>query len=269
VPELPEVESLRRHLIKSGLVGRTVVEARLDWRKAVREPDPDTFSQAIRGRCVEGIERRAKYLLIRLDGPTLVVHLRMTGNLILESTDTEPARTVRNAFVLDDNRELRFHDFRKLGQMWLLDDTTPLLSRLGPEPLDPEFTAEVLLGKLRRSAPIKPVLLEQDVLAGVGNIYADEALWCAKIGPLRPAQELSVEEVTKLHGCLQVVLTEATDRLADAPPFSWPSSESFKGPSVFHVPRREGEMCSRCEGPIAKRTIRGRSAYFCPACQQN
>ena len=269
MPELPDVEALKRHLGKSGLVGRTIVAARLNWPRAVRQPDAETFSQVVRGRRVEGLERRAKYLLICLDGPTLVVHLRMTGHLVIEPAEAPLPRMVHNAFALDDGRELRFQDFRKLGQMWLLDDPAPLLARLGPEPLAAEFTVEALMGRLKRPAPIKPLLLEQDVLAGVGNIYADEALWCAMINPLRPAQSLAPEEVERLHGCLQQVLSQAIDNLEQLMPLGGPVSDSPKGAHVLHVPRKDGAACGRCDGPISKRTIRGRSAYFCPECQQS
>jgi formamidopyrimidine-DNA glycosylase len=239
------------------------------WPGAVRQPSPDEFASRLAGRTIQSIGRRAKFLLFSLyGGDTLIIHLRMTGDLRLEPASTPRPRMTRNAFSLDDGSELRFVDTRKLGVMWLVNDTSEVLADLGPEPLEPRFTVDVLSKRLaRRSAPIKPLLMDQRLIAGIGNIYADEVLFQARVHPMRPAGSLSRREVTHIHRAIKRVLSEATDALASLLSTGVPPSESSEARHLLHVPRQEGASCSRCGTSIRRLVIRGRSAYFCPRCQ--
>jgi len=269
MPELPDVEALRRHLVAAGLPGRRVTAVTLLWPGAVRGPSPEQFVGGLTGRRIEGIGRRAKYLLFRLDGgDTLIIHLRMTGDLRVEPASAPRPRMTRNVFSLDDGRELRFVDPRKLGTMWLVEDASEVLAGLGPEPLEPQFTAEALAERLgRRTAPIKALLLDQGFIAGIGNIYADEVLFQARVHPLRTADSLSRRDIGRIHRAIREVLPAATDALARALPAGGPPTESDEGREVLRVPRQEGASCSVCKVPIERVVLRGRSAYLCPRCQ--
>ena len=201
MPELPDVEATRRYQVAEGLLRHKIVGADLLWPQAVKTPPLEDFVLTLRGKRVEEVGRRAKYLLFMLEGGhVLIIHLRMTGSLLLEPASAPRHPMTRNVFLLDKGRELRFVDPRKLGMMWLLEDAEPMLKHLGPEPLEPEFTPEVFQGRLqgRRNAPIKALLCDQGIIAGIGNIYADEVLFAAGIGPLRPGANLSPEEAGRL-----------------------------------------------------------------------
>ena len=268
MPELPDVEAVRRYLIASGVVESRITGATLGWPRAVVEPSAGEFTWRVTGRTVLDVGRRAKFLYLPLDTGTLVVHLRMTGNLEVVAPST-PARIRHSAvFNLSNGRELRFTDPRRLGKLWLVDDTAPLFDKLGPEPLKATFTVGLLAERLgRRRAPIKPVLLEQGVIAGIGNIYADEVLFCARVHPTRPAADLTDVEMGRLHACIVSVLKDAVEALTSVVPSGGPSTESERGRQMLGVPRQEGAPCSRCGTPVTRLVLRGRSAYFCGACQ--
>ena len=268
MPELPEVEAVRRYLIASGVVESRIIGATLEWPRAVVEPSAGEFTRLITGRTVLDVGRRAKFLYLPLDAGTLVVHLRMTGNLEVVAPST-PASTKPSAtFTLSTGQEMRFHDPRRLGKLWRVDDTGPLFAKLGPEPLEASFTVGLLTERLgRRRAPIKPVLLEQGVIAGIGNIYADEVLFCAKIHSTRPAANLTDNEMERLHGCIVSVLKDAVESLTPVVPADGPPTEPKQGQEALRVPRQEGAPCSRCGTPVKRLVLRGRSAYFCGACQ--
>ena len=180
MPELPDVEIVRRYLICQGLVGRTIAGAQILWPRAVRSPSVGDFRSGLSGRSITDIRRRGKYLILDLDGhPTLVLvlHLRMTGSLLVKEAGLENPRHTRNVLLLDGGAELCFVDPRKLGAMWLVTDEADVTGGLGPEPLDPAFSPEVLARRLSgRTAPIKALLCDQGIVAGIGNIYADEVL---------------------------------------------------------------------------------------------
>jgi len=277
VPELPDVEALRRFLCSLGVEGRRVVRVDLLWPRAVRHPDPDAFVRGLAGQRLASLGRRAKFLLFRLgDGRTWAVHLRMTGTLAVAPSDRPYGPYVRNAFPLDDGRALWFVDPRKLGQMWLLEDPAPLLAGLGPEPLDedlrphPAFTPAVLAEALgQRRAPLKAVLMDPQAVAGIGNIYADEVLFWAGLHPLRPARSLTPAEVERLHTAMGEVLARAVRLLGErvVGRVEGPLTESAEGQRLLRVPRREGTPCTRCGTPVQRVRIGGRSAFFCPACQ--
>ena len=202
-------------------------------------------------------------------GKKLVLHLRMTGSLqVLEPGQERPQYT-RNLFLLDDGCELCFVDPRELGMIWLVEDEEEVLGGLGPEPLEAAFTPDVLAHRISgRAAPVKALLCDQAVVAGVGNIYADEALHLAGIHPLRPGTELTAQDNARLHEAIVMRLTEATEQLAPIMPAGGLPTESERGAETLLVARSKGSACSRCSAAIARVVVRGRSAYFCPRCQQ-
>ena len=175
---------------------------------------------------------------------------------------------IRNVLLLDDGRELRFLDQRKLGMLWLVNDLEPLLQGLGTEPLEDGFTLELLQQRLDgRNAPIKALLCDQTVVAGIGNIYADEVLFAARIHPLKPAVHLSAEEIRGMHHAIRTVLAEAVEKLAGSMPFGGPPTESEEGSHHLRVPREKDTPCTLCGEMIDRVRVRGRSTYYCPACQ--
>ncbi len=268
MPELPEVESVRLALVEAGIVESRITGVELNYPKAVLEPSAAEFAERMRGRVVLDARRRAKYLYLPLDEGALVVHLRMTGNLKIEAEEEPAERAPSAAFSLSTGGEMRFYDRRRLGKLWLVDDVEPLFAGLGPEPLGPEFTADCLKDRLSsRNAPIKPLLLEQDIAAGVGNIYADEALFRARIHPNRSASKLTDEEVACLHGCIVEVLRRAVGVLAPLIAGGASPTLSETGHEALRVPRSADEQCSACDKRVKRLVIRGRSAYFCDACQ--
>lgn len=268
MPELPEVETIKREL--QPLVGRRFRDVYLAYGKAVAYPSPEAFRQGLKGKTIEEISRRGKYLLFRLaGGHHLILHLRMTGSLLLKSSGSPPDPYSRSIFYLDDGSELHFRDPRRMGRMWLVEKAEKVLGKLGPEPFDPDFTPQKLGERLEgRSAPIKALLLDQAVLAGVGNLYADEALFEAQIHPLRKAAELTSEEIKRLYQAIRKVLKRGIQhRGASVNTYFRPGGERGKAHLAFKVARRAGELCPRCGTIIERIVVRGRGSYFCPRCQ--
>lgn len=271
MPELPEVEYVARQL-RADLVGHVIERVHVEWARSVQGMFADEFAARLAGRRVRDIQRRGKYLLMRLDGDeTLVVHRRMSGNLVL----SPPARDVlyvRVAFVLDDGRRLLYSDPRKFGRLALVadDDLPRLFAALGPEPLDDDFTPAALakrLGSQRRA--IKAALLDQSVVAGLGNIYADEALYRAGIHPLRPAGSLSHGEIAALRDAIQAVLRTGIEhggttfgRHRDA------YDEAGTNLEHIEVYRHTGLPCPRCGTPIERIVVAQRGTHYCPTCQR-
>ena len=210
MPELPEVETIARRL-QEPLLGRRVAGIQLLWERTLAEPTPEVFGQRIVGPRICSLRRRGKFLVFGLSGRLfLLVHLRMTGRLEVLPPEAPRSPHTRVIFDLDDGRELRFADARKFGRIWLVDDPEVVLGDLGPEPLAEAFTAEVFRELLAgRQGRIKPLLLDQRFLAGLGNIYADEALHLAGVHPCRPACSLTEEEAGRLHQAIRQVLQEA------------------------------------------------------------
>src|SRR5690242_18291413 len=208
MPELPEVEYVAGQLRES-LVGHSIVAAQVMWSRAIAGMEPEDFVAHIVGRSVVGISRRAKYLLISLDdGEALVVHRRMSGNLLYAEPDDDYPYT-RVELTLDDGRRLLYTDPRKFGRLALVpeEQLSQFFAALGPEPLEDDFTPQVLAQRLAgHRRPIKAVLLDQSVVAGLGNIYADEALFRAGIHPLRPAASLTEDQIARLHMGIQGAL---------------------------------------------------------------
>jgi len=269
MPELPEVETIKRDLA-SRIVGRSFAGVILNWPKTVQIPSSGQFSRRLMGKSIEEVDRRGKYLILRLsNGEALILHLRMSGSLLLKPASAEPDPYFRAIFIFDDGTQLCFRDPRKLGVMWLVEDESAVVGKLGPEPLGPDFTAEVLAQRLRkRAAAIKAVICDQSVLAGVGNMYADEALFAAGIHPLRGAKSLSWEEVVRLHRALRLVLEAAiASSGASISDYRRPDGEPGAAQFEFQVAHRGGQPCPKCSTPIERIPIRNRGTYFCPRCQ--
>ena len=271
MPELPNVEAIRRYLVAQGLVGCTVTGVELLWPGGIRTPSEAEFRSDIVCRHIAAVRRRGKYLLMPLGGSpsrTLVLHLGMTGSLLVHRGDRVRPDHIRNVLLLDGGRELCFVDPRKLGSMWLVGDDAEVLGDLGPEPLSLTFTTEVLAESLRRrKVPVKALLCDQALVAGIGNIYADEVLFSAGIHPLKIGRRMSRRQVERLHGAIVTRLAEATELLVRRASVR-PPSESEGEDEALLVPRAKGALCSRCETPVARAVIRGRSAYYCPRCQR-
>ena len=280
MPELPEVETIVRRLARR-LPGRTVVRA--DVRRAnVVRGSPRRFERAVTGATIDSVTRRAKFLVFRLaDGRVWWSHLRMSGHWRMERSrravrDSPDDPYVRAVFDLDDGSRLVFVDVRTLGEMEVVSarEWTRREAAMGPEPLEPSFTPEVLVTRLAESRrPVKEFLLDQTKVAGIGNIYAVEALWRARVSPRRRARNVGPERARRLHHAIVEVLTEAVGKAGTTlgeTALDYVDSEGAPGEfaSFLAVYDREGEPCLRCRTPI-RRIVQGqRSTYYCPYCQR-
>ncbi len=267
MPELPEVENTRQYLLRSGLAGRRLGAPEITWANTVRRPPVGEFIEGVAGRRVADVARRGKYLIAPLDdGSYLVLHLGMTGSLRIHDAAQQLPPMARHIFPLDDGRELRFMDPRKFGHLWLLDDPAGATGKMGPEPLSPDFTPDALAAVLRRrKAPVKALLLEQSVVAGLGNLYADESLLLAGIHPERAGSSIAGEEIARLHTAIVTALTRATAAYAAARDAQWPDPPTALSP--WTIPRAKGEPCPRCGTPVQLLKVRARSTWHCPRCQ--
>lgn len=269
MPELPEVETIRRDLAPT-LVGRRFAGVTLDWPKMVLSPSPEAFSRLLVGKTINELDRRGKYLIVRLDsGEALILHFRMSGSLLV-ARGGEADPYCRALFTLDDGTRLCFRDPRKLGRMWLVGDEGVVVGRLGPELLYSGFTPDALARRLgNRAAPVKALLCDQTVIAGVGNMYADEGLFAAGIHPLRRGDSLTTEEMGRLHEALTRVLGQAIGGHGASITDYWrPDGEPGTAQFQFKVAHRGGQPCPVCGTPIERLPIRGRGSYFCPRCQR-
>ena len=281
MPELPEVETVARDL--RGLVlGATIVGARGDWPKTIRSHSPEDFGREVAGRVIEGVGRRAKLLLIELsDGLVLAIHLKMTGQLFVVPAGAPEDRHVRLALEFSDGRELRFRDMRKFGRVGLyprgvLEGAAAAAElgagdvfNLGPEPLADDFTLARFRAMLTvRRGRLKTLLTDQAFIAGIGNIYADEALWRARLHPLRSAASLRRDDQKRLYEAIRGVLAEAVS-------FRGSSIDDYTAPEGdggmqerLQVYQRAGEPCPRCGRPIRRIVLGARSTHFCSWCQR-
>ena len=280
MPELPEVETIRR-VLQDVLPGHRITAVRSGRPKMLRGQDSQSFEDGLKGRSVEAVERRGKFLLIRLDRKTLLVHLGMTGQIFACSdvrTACVPAprpglpdKHTHLQMTLTHGLRLFFRDARMFGRYSLIDaeEERVLFRRLGPEPLGTRFTARVLYEKTRgRRTSIKALLLDQRVVAGVGNIYADESLFGAGIRPETQAGELTLEQARKLHRSVRRILREAVysggTTLSD---YLDPRDRRGTFQWKLHVYGRQGEACFRCGGQILKSVVAQRGTHWCPRCQ--
>ena len=268
MPELPEVETIKNEL-SPHILGHQVTGVTLFWEGIVQQPAVDSFLSRLIGQRITSLDRYGKYLLFSLSSrEILVIHLRMTGSLLLKA-DVPDDRFIRTIIHLDGGMDIYFRDPRKLGRIWLIKDRGEIASKLGPEPLEAEFTPEVLAQRLRnRIAPIKALLLDQSFVAGVGNMYADEALFAAGIHPLRAGGSLSWSEVARLHSTIKHVLAAAiSNKGASVRNYYRPGGELGTAHFEFKVAHRGGKLCPSCATPIQRLPIRNRGSYFCPRCQ--
>ncbi len=269
MPELPEVET---HVLELRplLQNRTLEDVDVFWPKTVSAPGLNRFCALLMGQTFRRLARRAKYMLLHLDDSwCLVVHLRMTGTFRVVSQSAEPHPHVRVNMRLQGGEALHFLDQRKFGRMWLVQDPRPLLTGLGPEPLSRQFTGQYLQRRLRhRSVALKAALLDQKVAAGVGNIYADEALFHAGLHPQKPAHAATAQECRRLCRAVRKVLrTGIAHRGSFISSYRPPSGVPGRFQLEHQVFRRTGEPCLRCGVPIAKVIVAQRSTHFCPRCQ--
>lgn len=273
MPELPEVETIVNDL-RPRVEGCTFTGVSLLWPRIVLQPTAEEFCRRLPGLTVGEVGRRGKYLIFRLtSGEALVLHLRMTGSLLLRDgndASAGPNRYTTAVFCLDDGLELIFCDRRKLGTASLIVDESEIARKLGPEPLDPRFTLAVLRNRLgNRKAPIKAVLCDQKFIAGIGNMYADEALFSAAIHPLRPANSLSGDETKRLHRAIRQVLRKGiANNGATFSDYRRPGGEKGRQQDAFDVAHRGGQTCNVCSTPIKRIPVRNRGTYYCPQCQE-
>jgi formamidopyrimidine-DNA glycosylase len=275
VPELPEVETVRRRLEPS-LLGRRFERVEILDPRLTRPLDPIEVAAELETERVLALDRRGKYLVVRFEsGRVLLIHLRMTGSLLHVGRGALPEADphLRAVVRLDDGSDVLYRDVRRFGT-WLLaeaGEAEPYLrARLGSEPLARAFTSTRLAETLRgRRAPLKAAILDQRALAGVGNIYADEALWRARIDPRRPAGELSDRELRALHRGIRSALRAGIARQgATLRDYRTPDGGSGSMQHEFKVYGREGEPCERCGHPIEKIRAAGRGTWYCPGCQR-
>jgi formamidopyrimidine-DNA glycosylase len=272
MPELPEVETVRTQL-EPVLAGRRFERVEIHDPRLVRPYEPAEVAAELEGERVTAVERRGKYLIVRFESDrVLLIHLRMTGSLRHSSDglDEDPHR--RAVVKLDDGSDVAYRDVRRFGTWLVLEpgELVPYLStRVGDEPLDALFTVARLGERLaKRRAPIKAVLLDQRTLAGLGNIYVDEALWRARINPLRPAESIDRNELRRLHNAIRAALEAGIARQGSTlRNYALPDGSSGSMQDEFKVYGRGGEPCDRCGTPIAKTRVGGRGTWFCPTCQ--
>lgn len=275
MPELPEVETVRRTL-NLLVAGKTIEHVTVRLPRIIRKPDdPDRFAAELAGRTIRTIERRGKFLRFLLDDLVLVSHLRMEGRYGVYRRDEPEEKHTHVIFRFTDETELRYKDVRQFGTMHLFspgeDLASPPLSKLGPEPLEPSFTLRAFRRLLAgRQTAIKPLLLNQEVLAGLGNIYVDEALFRARIHPERPVGALTAAEQKRLHEAIVTTLREAVEAGGSSIK-SYVNGQGEMGmfQHRLQVYGRKGEPCSACGTPIEKTVVAGRGTHFCPRCQKN
>ena len=269
MPELPEVENTRRNLLRAGLTGSTISQANITWANTVKKPSPSELADWIKGRTIRAIERRGKFLILPLSGnrpANFIVHLGMTGRLIVQPKSVIADPMTRHFFPLEDGRELRFLDSRKFGKLWLVDSTTEALPSMSPEPFDDDFTVETLAESFsNRKSPIKALLLEQGIACGLGNLYADESLFLAGIHPERPAAELSVDEVARLRQSIIDALNTAYEVYDRAREQYWPNPPTAL--TTWSHPRDVKSPCPNCGTNMTAIRVRGRGTYLCSRCQ--
>ena len=275
MPELPEVETYVRDLTPL-LRGRTVNGVTILWPRIIAAPTVDEFMRNIIGQQFATFGRRGKYMLLGLaSGDTLIVHLRMTGRVLLYEQPVLPAKHTHVVLDLVDGGQIHYQDSRKFGRLWLVADPASVLHKLGEEPLGDGFGAATLAAKVTgRSASVKALLLDQSVVAGVGNIYADESLFLAGIHPARPGNTLHSHEIEKLHKAIQTVLASAIAHHGSSlgrssiQNYARPGGEAGEFQGEHKVFQRTGEPCVSCGEQIQRIVITQRSTHFCPFCQQ-
>lgn len=272
MPELPEVETIRLTILPK-LVDRKIISGEVLHEKMILGTTVAEFLKQVSGQRITDLKRRGKYLLIELTEDFIIgLHLRMTGQLSVEKSDNQLAKAVYFRLSLDNGTELRFRDQRKFGKVFLFKKGKPPLSlqKIGPEPLNSEFTASVLKSRFgRRNLAVKKALLNQEIIAGIGNIYADEALFLAGIHPVRPVNSLTKTEIEALYEAIKTVLSESIeDHGTTFRDYRDGEGRAGSYQNRLRVYGRKGEKCLACGGLIAKMNYGGRGTHFCPLCQK-
>ena len=278
MPELPEVQTVVNEIIKQKLVGETIKDVEILVPALVAPMDKADFSQALKGRKITDLSRRAKYIVATLDNGTFFIsHLRMSGHFVTIDAKEERGRFERARITFANGKALRYDDIRKFGRFNLTRDKEEILGKLGPEPLEKSFTPKLLFDLLPKDKKIKLCikawLLDQSHVAGLGNIYVDEALWLAKIHPERPAASLTLEEAKALRDAIQSVLKKGIANSGTSLGHTQGNFISADGKhgnnaetlNVFH---RQGKPCPRCKTIIIKTVVAQRGTHLCPKCQQ-
>ncbi len=270
MPELPEVETVRRSLTRL-VSDKTIARVEVHWPRMVE--DPDRFPHELAGKTIMSVARKGKYLLFDLDDLVLISHLRMEGKYFLKDADTPLDKHEHVKFVFTDGSALVYHDVRKFGTFCIRDKdglhAEPPLNKLGKEPLDPTFTAAYLAGVLKGKRPLKTALLDQETIAGIGNIYADEILHCARLHPEIAAGDLWGDEPERLARCARSILQEAV-ALGGTSIRSYKDTLGVTGrfQQKLNVHTKDKEACPACDTRILKKKVGGRGTYFCPVCQK-
>lgn len=269
MPELPEVETIAR-AIEPHILGRMITSAEVFWARTLAVPSVRKFKEQVRGQKITGVSRRAKYLILLLQDYNLLVHLRMSGDLMVRKGKMEAQKHDRLVLSLrgkgGEESHLVFNDTRKFGRVWLTDQPETVLGKLGPEPLDADFTPEWLYENLRRrKRQLKPLLLDQTFLAGVGNIYADESLHMAKLHPLGLSNAVTRKQAEALYEAIRSVLQEGIRRNGASIDWVYRGGEYQ---NHFRVYDREGEPCIVCGARIQKLNVGQRGTHVCPKCQK-
>lgn len=266
MPELPEVETIARKL-RPDLVGKRIAKADLLWSRTLATPTPEKFKEQIKGLVIRDVGRRAKYFVMDLTDFHLFIHLRMSGDLYIKEGDAATEKHDRLILGLDpDENKLVFNDTRKFGRVWLVQDPDEVIAGLGPEPLSDEFTAQMLYEGLQsRHRQLKPLLLDQSFLAGMGNIYTDEALHRARLHPLTASDVVNREQAGALWEAIRAVLQEGIRRNGASIDWVYRGGE-FQ--NYFRVYDRKGQPCPVCGTPIERLVVGQRGTHICPNCQK-
>lgn len=271
MPELPEVEHVVRG-IRPDVCGHTIQSTEVRWAREIATHSPELFNAQIRGQLISDVTRRGKYIIFHLTHDFMLIHLKMTGRLYVSPSQDfsgDADRWIRVSFQLENQHELRFADTRKFGRVYLTPLLETVLGKLGPEPLEDRFTSADFASRLEtRRGRIKPLLLDQTVLAGVGNIYADEALWVARIDPRREASTLKQDELSKLYHAVRQVLQQGIDNGGSTiDTYRKPDGSKGENQERFNVYDRTDQPCPECLTPITKIWLAQRGTHYCPQCQ--
>jgi len=276
MPELPEVETVVRDLRAHGLEQAVIQSVDIHWLRTLEGMTPAHFAKALCGRTITRLSRRGKYIVISLDnGQHLLIHLRMTGKLRYATVKSQPGKHDHVLITLANGHQLIFNDTRKFGRFRLTGEAELGLNHLGPEPLDNSFTIQVLQNQLKgKSRMIKPLLLDQNCVAGLGNIYVDEALWQAKIHPERRADTLTAGEIKHLHQAIRIVLQRGIDNCGTTlgtgeTNFYSVAGRRGRNAEALKVFRRTSQPCPRCHTAIIRTVVGQRGTHLCPTCQHN
>jgi formamidopyrimidine-DNA glycosylase len=266
MPELPEVETIKRDL-KSVIIGKKIKNVEIRRAKTIKEPNIEDFVKGVKGKEIKDISRRGKLLILKLSTQYLIIHLRMTGQIIYGDKRQES----KVAFLFSNGKYLNFLDRRMMGEIRLINNwqTLPFVQKMGPEPLDKEFNLEKFREMLKgKKEKIKPLLMNQSFIAGIGNLYAAEILFRARVNPLRSVDNLSSTETREIYSATKDVLREgikcrgsSVDTYRDA----YGKKGNFA--QKLQVYGRTGKPCFKCGTPIKKIDLAGRGTYFCPVCQ--